>query len=402
MPEQQTLDLQFFDPDKEEDNSLIRICNVLLDERGDSPLSMMEQNIFFEVVSQIKAADIDFNPYRLYIKDLMDAMGTSDKGIYRKVREALRSLRKRELLFVYTDEDGNEREYGTGYISSWNTPVSRGESYLVTLDPRLKPLLLKLKESLIVKDHHYSVLIKKHILRLGSRYSRWFYIMLAQNRFKGGFKIEVDELREKMHLPTSYKKLGLLKSRVILPSEKELADTDMAFHFVEVKKKNKVIAFEFLLNIRGENTVIEISPEEGTVYYTLSEAGIDQNTLDTEIKPLVAHGMPLEYIVYCIQKYPKDTFKLYRAITQQSLNEEYNKLNNAAHNDPVQKLKEDGLKEWQIKVIIENVPYERIHKQRHDIRLGKGGRLSGVELTKYTWTVFRNNFKLERKEEPTQ
>lgn len=89
----------------------------------------------------------------------------------------------------------------------------------------------------------------KYILPLTSKYSYLLYLYLRDNRFRGTWRISVDELRDKkLDLKGNeyYKQFKYLKNEIINPAIKEIKEkTDIDVSFKTIKKGKPVVAIEF-------------------------------------------------------------------------------------------------------------------------------------------------------------
>lgn len=89
----------------------------------------------------------------------------------------------------------------------------------------------------------------KYILPLTSKYSYLLYLYLRDNRFRGTWRISVDELRDKkLDLKGNeyYKQFKYLRNEIINPAIKEIKEkTDIDVSFKTIKKGKPVVAIEF-------------------------------------------------------------------------------------------------------------------------------------------------------------
>ena len=202
-------------------------------------LSVAEMRIVLTMIAQIGRDDVDFKPYRIYIKDFVDAVGTSHKGEYERAREITANLMKR--IMELPKENGylqisflSSAEYirGTGYVE-------------LSFDPKLKPYLLQLKE----RFTQYDI---RNVLSLQSFYSIRIYELLKQYIRLGERAMRVVELKELLKLPKSYNHYASFKRRIILQSQKDLKQhTDLSFEFEEIKTGRKITHIRFLIKSSG-------------------------------------------------------------------------------------------------------------------------------------------------------
>ena len=208
-------------------------------------LTVAEMRIVLTMITQVGRNDEDFKPYRIYIKDFVEAIGTAHKGEYERAREITLNLMKRVMeiprpkgYLQVSFLSSAEYITGTGYVE-------------LSFDPKLKPYLLQLKE----RFTQYDI---RNVLALQSFYSIRIYELLKQYVKLGERVMEVDELRELLKLPDSYKHYASFKRRIILQAQKDLSrHTDLSFDFEEIKTGRKFTRIRFI--IRG-NRVATATP----------------------------------------------------------------------------------------------------------------------------------------------
>lgn len=208
-------------------------------------LSVGEMRIVLTMIAQIGRDDVAFKPYRIYIKDFVDAVGTSHKGEYERAREITANLMKRVM------EIPKENGYlQISFLSS--AEYTRGTGYVeLSFDPKLKPYLLQLKE----RFTQYDI---RNVLSLQSFYSIRIYELLKQYIRLGERVMGVEELKELLKLPASYHHYASFKRRIILQSQKDLEQhTDLSFEFEELKTGRKITRIRFLIRSAGSRPVSE-------------------------------------------------------------------------------------------------------------------------------------------------
>lgn len=205
-------------------------------------LSVAEMRIVLTMIAQIQRDDVGFKPYRIYIKDFVDAVGTSHKGEYERAREITSNLMKRVM----------EIPKETGYLQISflsSAEYFRGTGYVeLSFDPKLKPYLLQLKE----RFTQYDI---RNVLSLQSFYSIRIYELLRQYSRIGERVMAVDELKEMLKLPASYDHYASFKRRIVLQAQRDLVKhTDLSFTFEERKTSRKITHIRFIIkSVRSED-----------------------------------------------------------------------------------------------------------------------------------------------------
>lgn len=229
------------------EKSLVVKSNYLVE--APYKLSLQEQRVVFLMISMIKPEDKDFNFYRFSIKHFQQMVGVKGEGSYEKLKAITIKLRKRDLIIHRPD--GSELQ--TGWVSSADYMPGEGCVELC-FDPKLKPYLLGLKEFFT----KYSL---ENVISLRKAYSIRIYELLKQYEGIGERNIKLEELKEILGISNEYKLYGHFKSKVLLPTQRELCKkTDICFEFVEVKARRKVVSIKFV--IKANNNVKKDKPKE--------------------------------------------------------------------------------------------------------------------------------------------
>lgn len=203
-------------------------------------LSVAEMRIVLTMIAQIGRDDVAFKPYRIYIKDFVDAVGTSHKGEYERARAITLNLMKR--VMEIPKEDGYLQ---VSFLSS--AEYKRGTGYVeLSFDPKLKPYLLQLKE----RFTQYDI---RNVLSLQSFYSIRIYELLKQFIKLGERVMGIDELKKLLRLPPSYDHYASFKRRIILQAQRDLEQhTDISFNFEELKTGRKITRIRFVIQTAGK------------------------------------------------------------------------------------------------------------------------------------------------------
>jgi len=222
-----------FDPERSEENKITK-ANALIEARY--KLTLQEQRLILAYISLLSPEDEDFPTVEIRVKDLIQLLELEDHDYYDKIKETLEKLRSRVLKIRKPDG-----YLITGWISSAEYFDKEGKIEL-TLDPKLKPYLLKLREA-------FTTYTLRNILKLRSSYAIRLYELLKQYQGIGRRRVTIEELRRLLGIePHEYAKYNDFKRRVILQAQRELKEkTDIYFDFREIKRGRKVVELEFTI-----------------------------------------------------------------------------------------------------------------------------------------------------------
>lgn len=254
-------------------------------------LTVAEMRIVLTMISQIKRTDEDFKPYRIYIKDFVEAIGTSHKGEYERAREITLNLMKRVM------EIPRQKGYlQVSFLSSAEYVTGTGYVEL-SFDPKLKPYLLQLKERFTQYDIRY-------VLPLQSFYSIRIYELLKQYIKLGERTMGVDELRDLLKLPNSYQHYASFKRRIILQAQKDLSQhTDLSFDFDELKVGRKVARIRFV--IRSNRGAEETSILGNSVSTPMEESKSSFAVVSLSQRLIEEFGFKEKQAAEALAKYPE-------------------------------------------------------------------------------------------------
>jgi plasmid replication initiation protein len=225
-------------------------------------LEVQEYRLIHTLISLIQPGDEQFKTHFLRVKEVADLLEIQEKNFYKKIREVVTSLQKKQL----TIREGNESDLVVNWLSASRYHHKKG---LVELEfsPQLRPYLLTLK-----RDFTSYRLV--NTLFLKSKYSiRIYEILKRYQNFGGRKKFTLEDLRGLLEIErdklTHY---GHLKQRVLLRSQSELAEkTDICFEFEEIKTLNRVVSIVFNIKSNTRRKVLT----DGAVTRILDEGAYD-------------------------------------------------------------------------------------------------------------------------------
>lgn len=214
-------------------NQIIKKSNDLITAKY--RLSIIQQYVLHNVISQIHIEDTDFKKYEINVRSIAENHGIDTKNAYRYIKKSALELNKQPIII------GDEIEgISLNWFSSVRYNSNRG-SLLVDFHPDLKPYLLQLQS-------YFTQYENKNIQQFKCIHSLRFYEFLKQKQNLGKgleFYIEltiVDIRSMFCFSENEYKKTNDLKRFVIEPAIKEITNqTDLNIKDVQFLKKGRSI-----------------------------------------------------------------------------------------------------------------------------------------------------------------
>lgn len=247
-------------------------------------LSVVETDIIFKMVAEIKNEDKDFQTYTFKVTELEKALGRSLDRAY--LKDTAKNLMKKPL----TINRGKGNFLTIGWLSSFEYFADRGEIELC-FDPKLKPYLLELQDRFVKADIRY-------IFKLSSEYSKRIYTIFKQWEKLGKYEVSVDEWQKILEVPKTQKMYGEFKRKVLEVAKKQINDnTDLIVDFKEIKTGRKVTG---LLWTIGKQVGQQLTFDDVTTA-----------TIETEPDPLlvVKYGKAIAKHLKISQKEALEEFK---------------------------------------------------------------------------------------------
>ena len=140
------------------------------------------------------------------------------------VIKQLKELRKVDISFTYTRKDGKEEDVYTGLINTIRT-VQESDRIEVEISLWAIPFLLYWG-----KGVGGTIFNKLTALKLRSIYAKRLYKICSKYKDRGGFVMELDELRNMLYLDGKYSALKDLRKWVLDKAQAELKES-ADFHF---------------------------------------------------------------------------------------------------------------------------------------------------------------------------
>lgn len=206
--------------------------------------------------------------------DFASFAGIDEKSAYKQMRSASKKLMKR--TFVYNDKNEAETEvqwvirskYQNGYVTIFFT------------DEVIE--LLKIFDSL----NPYTKYLKEDILSLKLTYSIDLYHLAKKYQGMGGFTMSLDEYRQELGTPKSYKRINNLKDNAVDSPIKEINEkTDINISYENVKRGKEVVSLKFKVKAKPTKKIkdakIELRDQNTADLFTVD------NLTDKQIEAIV-------------------------------------------------------------------------------------------------------------------
>ena len=286
-------------------------------------MSLMETRLFIALLGRINKGDTDFSLCKIPISEV--ASNVDGGKAYQDVKEAVIKLSSKVITVETVDRNGKREIISDPLMATCR--YKDGSGFIVAqLNSFVKPYLLQLKGNFTVAEI-------KVLLQLRSYYSYRIYWLLKSFSYNlSTFSLKVDDLKTMMGIEGQYPNFYDFKKWVLLVSQRELSQTDMAFSFNEIKEGRSVKQVEFVINRKHFLPMEEELNLPNPLQSLLSEIGVSLNSMQ-EISEMLSSGkIDLDYIYYVIkelkEKKSKGSIKslsgaIYSSIIKQHLMEAY-------------------------------------------------------------------------------
>ncbi|CAM3373854.1 replication initiation protein [Vagococcus fessus] len=193
-----------------------------------------EMDLFFSICAKMKNKST--STVKFYFEDL--------KGLSNYKMTATNHFVK-DLDNVYTKMLGlNYREESATKIKRFvlftDFEIDKEDKYVeISVNPKLEYILNQL-------THEFTQFELKEFTSLSSSYSKTMYRLLKQFKSTGFYTVKMDEFRELLDIPTSYR-MGNIDQQILNPIKKELKQYFDPFKIIKIKAKkgNKIERLEF-------------------------------------------------------------------------------------------------------------------------------------------------------------
>jgi plasmid replication initiation protein len=356
---------------RQENNDNIAVQSIrFIEARYKESLTFWESFLVTKMSSMIAPEDMDFKPYKIYIKEVIDFMGLPVGGqVYTYIIDAAKRLLNRKIVIATVNEQGRKETIETHIVRCLQEP-QEGENVCVTLTflPELKPYLLQLHKDFTKLDME----IYKHLKTASS--IRLYHILkshLGKKQFNIQFDLE--ELKEILGVSEKYKLYAGFKMRVLDEARSRLSvSTDIGFTYEEVKSGKKVSAICFHLK-NSPTTAIH----DGQTLLTPNPNDEVQEKLILELTPIVVkkYGVSLKVFMNLAVSHTEGVIREAIKVTEKAI--KVGKVENIAgffveavraHYADVKEQKKQVVIEQKRKIAEMNEGKEIIEKQKKDVK----------------------------------
>ena len=292
--------------------------NRFIEARYKESLTFWESFLITKMCSMISPDDVDFKPYKIYIKEVVEFMELTPSGhVYNYIMDAAKRLLDRKIVIGAVDEQGRTEIIETHIVTSVRRLLEpqQDENMYVTLTflPELKPFLLQLHRDFTKLDMD----IFKQLKTASSiRLYQIFKSHMGKNQYKVRFDLE--ELKEILGVSEKYQQYAGFKMRVLDEAQQRLTEkTDIGFTYEEVKTGKKVSALVFnTYNNRQKeiSKAIVAAPE-------ISKSDEEQENLILELTPVVVKkfAVSLKVFMSLVEKYTEGEVRKAVQVTEKAM-----------------------------------------------------------------------------------
>jgi plasmid replication initiation protein len=238
-----------------------------------SPLSRAEIDLILTLIAQINQEDKHLKSFNFSVKELEAYMGRKLNS--KQLQDLVLNLLKKPLLLPVDGTLDSEHWRAANWFSYFDY-----EEGMIScaFSEKLKPFLLEIKG-------RYSIGSLKALLPMRSKYSKELYMILATERYRGYYQVELAKLMQKLQVPKSLLVYKNFKAKVLIQAQKDLDKySDIVFTFDEIKKIGKKVVeikFNITRNLNDLKAFIETIRE---LYVNVPLLEIKEGTLQCSKK----------------------------------------------------------------------------------------------------------------------
>lgn len=213
-------------------------------------LSLNEARIVFYGISLINPLSKEFPlEFKIDIKRFSDMFSIASNNAYSIIKQAAMD-RFWEREFTFKTEKNKQMRV------RWLTGIEYGDSqgYLkIFINPQLKPFLHQ------IVGGNFTRYYLENIANFKSVYSVRFYEMAIMElkrakQLKWKFRLEIEDIKEKLELQEKYKRFSNFKAIVLEPAKKEInKHSDINFNYNVIKLGRSPNEIEFIISKKQKN-----------------------------------------------------------------------------------------------------------------------------------------------------
>ena len=214
-------------------------------------LGTQEQKLILYFVSLIKPNFEDFQEFRVDIRHLCQVLGLQgQRQNYADLKKALKGLADKSFWISTPEKEILIRWLERIEIDKEKTQV------VCRFDDRLKPHLLKLRESFTTYQLCY-------VLALKSKYAIRMYELFQCYLFRKEFSLTLEELKTMLKINDKYEQYAELNRNVIKKAVDEINEfTDLIIKYKPYREGKKIVGIQFTLKYAGDEITQEIAMEQ--------------------------------------------------------------------------------------------------------------------------------------------
>jgi len=268
------------------DNTVTK-SNLLIE--AEYKLTPMEFKLIQTVFSNIQPGDTKTNTYVFPIKQFLDLLDLKGRSGYAELKRVTLELFKKPISITIDNQTSQ---------LNWLT--------LVHYNDNKGTITIKINEFweqyLFSLENNFTSYKLFNITNLKSAYSlRLYELLKSRVNLNSTRTILLKDLRAKMGISENqYPKYANFKQRVILQAQKELlAESDIYFEFVEIKKGRSIYKIEFQIFRNNQNEPVKqilneaIAGESPLTVFGLTQKNIDELTSKFEQERILKN---IEYV----------------------------------------------------------------------------------------------------------
>jgi plasmid replication initiation protein len=209
----------------------------------DSPrlLTLQEQRLFLFLVSKLDPSKEDDITFRIPVGEFAKAIGAnSGTDVYRDLIKISKQLMSRVISIK------KETSIAYMHIISYAEYWPKSGCIDLKISPEIAPYLFELKKE-------YTTYKLSQVTSLSSIYAIRIYEMLKKHERIGNRTFFIDELRQKLAIPSKqYLRFNSFKLKVLDIAKREINDkTDLLIDFDFVKSGRKITAVQFRISAKN-------------------------------------------------------------------------------------------------------------------------------------------------------